>query len=80
MNPWSTPGGMLLLYPPDESSNLRINYRPAEILMPWSKAPEQTKAGAMPRDNGFWFDDYQDIIPFRLEPAEQNPKHPIPHS
>jgi hypothetical protein len=34
----------------------------------------------MPRENGFWFDDYQDVIPFRPESAEQNPKHPIPHS
>ena len=59
------------------SSNLGIDLWPAKALWPRSKAPEQTKASPMPGDNGFWFDNDQDIAPCRPKPAEQNPKHPI---
>ncbi len=31
----------------------------------------------MPGDNGFWFDDNQDVAPRRPKPPDQNPKHPI---
>ena len=31
----------------------------------------------MPGDNGFWFDDAQDVAPSRPKPAEQNPKYSI---
>jgi hypothetical protein len=34
----------------------------------------------MPGDNGFWFNDDQDVAPRRPKPAEQNPKYPILHS
>jgi hypothetical protein len=31
----------------------------------------------MPGDNGFWFNDDQDVAPRRPKTAEQNPKHSI---
>jgi hypothetical protein len=31
----------------------------------------------MPGDNGFWFDDDQDVAPSRPKTAEQNPKYSI---
>ena len=31
----------------------------------------------MPADNGFRFDDDQDVAPRRPKPAEQNPEYPI---
>jgi len=42
-----------------------------------SNAPEQPKASPMPCDNGFWFDNDQDVAPCGQEPAEQNPKYSI---
>jgi hypothetical protein len=34
----------------------------------------------MPGDNGFWFDNDQDVAPSRPKPTQQNPKYPILHS
>ena len=34
----------------------------------------------MPADNGFRFDDDQDVAPRRPKSAEQNPEYPIPGS
>ncbi len=77
MNSGGTPGGILLHHPPNENSSLGIDPWPAKPLGPRSKAPEQSKAGPMPRDNGLGFDDDQDVIPRRPEPAEKCPKQPI---
>jgi hypothetical protein len=78
VNPRSAPGGILLHHPLDESSNLDICSWPAGVSWPRSKAPEQTKASSMPADNGFRFDNDQDVAPCRPKLAEQNPKSPIP--
>ena len=77
VNPGSAPGGILLHHPPDERSNLGIDLWPAKALWPRAKAPEQPKASAMPGDNGFWFDNNQDVAPCRPKAAEQNPKYSI---
>ena len=42
-----------------------------------AKAPEQPKASPMPGDNGFRFDNNQDVTPCRPEAAEQDPKYSI---
>jgi hypothetical protein len=34
----------------------------------------------MPSDNGFRFNDNQDLAPQRPKPAEKNPKHSIRHA
>ena len=77
VNSGSAPGGILVRHPPDESSNLGIDLWPAQALWMRSKAPEQPKASPMPGDNGFWFNDDQDVAPCRPKTAEQNPKYPI---
>jgi hypothetical protein len=77
VNSRSAPAWILLHHPPDESSNLGIDYWPAQALWPRAKAPEQTKASSMPSDNGFRFDDDQDVAPSWPKPAGQNPKYSI---
>jgi hypothetical protein len=77
MNPGSAPGGILLHHPPDERSSRGIDLWPAKALWARAKAPEQPKAGPMPGDNGFRFDDDQDVAPCRPEAAEQDPKYSI---
>jgi hypothetical protein len=64
----------------DQTPQLGICFWSAFVIGTGSKAPEQTKASAMPGDNGFWFDDDQDVAPSRPKPAEQNPKYSILHS
>jgi hypothetical protein len=49
----------------------------AKALRARAKAPEQPKASPMPGDNGFRFDDDQDVAPCRPEAAEQDPKYSI---
>ena len=56
MNPGSAPGGILLHHPLDERSSRGIDLWPAKALWARAKAPEQPKAGPMPCDNGFRFD------------------------
>jgi hypothetical protein len=80
MNSRSAPAWILLCHPPDESSNLGIDYRPASALWSRSKTPEQTKASPMPGGNGFRFDDDQDIAPCGPKTAEQNPEYSVFHS
>jgi hypothetical protein len=65
---------------PDKSSNFGIDLWPAKAVWARSQAPEQAKAGAMPGDNGFRFDDNQYIPPSGPKTMEQNPKYPIPDS
>ena len=77
MNSGSAPGGILFHHPLDENSNLGIDLWPAKALGPRLKAPEQPKASPMPGDNGFWFDNNQDVAPCRPKAAEQNPKYSI---
>ena len=77
VNSGSTPRGILVRHPSDKRSDLGINFRPAQVLWPGTQAPEQTKASPMPGDNGFRFDDDQDVAPCWPKPTEQNPKHSI---
>jgi hypothetical protein len=77
VNSRSTPAGIFVRHLPDESSNLGIDLWPAKAHWPRPKAPKQPKASAMPGDNGFWFNDDQDVAPSMPKPAEQNPKYPI---
>jgi len=77
VNSGSAPAGILVRHSPDESSHLGIDLWPARALGPRSKAPKQAKASPMPGDNGFWFDDDQDVAPCRPKTAEQNPKYPV---
>ena len=69
MNPGGTPRRIFLHHPLDDGSNLGIDYWPAKVLCLRSKAPKQTKPCSMPADNGFWFDDEQDVAPTRPESA-----------
>jgi hypothetical protein len=50
MNSRSAPRGILIQHLPDERSNLAIDLWPGKALWPRSKAPEKTKASAMPGD------------------------------
>jgi len=68
---------ILVRHPSDKRSDLGINFRPAQVLWPRAQAPEQTKASPMPGDNGFRFDDDQDVNPCRPKPTEENPKYSI---
>ena len=77
MNPGSAPGGILLHHPLDQRSNLGIDLGSARALWARAQAPEQPKASPMPGNNGFWFDNDQDVVPCRPKAAEQNPKHSI---
>jgi hypothetical protein len=54
-----------------------IDLWPAQALRPRAQAPEQPKASPMPGDNGFWFDDHQDVAPSEPKTAERNPKYSI---
>jgi hypothetical protein len=54
-----------------------IDLWPAQALRPRAQAPEQPKASPMPGDNGFWFDDHQDVASSGPKTAEQNPKYSI---
>ena len=77
MHPWTAPSGILLYHPADHSLNLGTDRWPAGIPRPRSKTPEQTKTRSMPADNGFRFDNDQDVAPRRPKPAERNPEYPI---
>ena len=77
VNSRSAPGWILRHHPPDESSDLGIDLWPAKAFGARVEAPEQTKASSMPSDNGFWFDNDQDVAPCRPKPAKQNPEPPI---
>ena len=65
VNSGSAPAGILVRHSPDESSNLGIDLWPAQALWTRSKAPEQPKASPMPGNNGFWFNNNQDVAPCR---------------
>jgi hypothetical protein len=77
VNSRSAPRGILIQHPTDERSDLGIDPRPAQALWPRAQAPEQPKASALPGDNGFWFNDDQDLAPCRPKVPEQNPKYSI---
>jgi hypothetical protein len=53
VNSRRSPRGIFLNHLPNDSSNLGIDSRLAEMLWSGSKAPGQTKASAMPGDYGF---------------------------
>jgi hypothetical protein len=63
VHPRSAPGGVFGHHPPDESSNLSIDFGPAKAFRARSEAPEQPEPSPMPGDNGSRLDDYQDAAP-----------------
>ena len=77
VNSGATPGGSLLGPTPNENAKLGMDLGPAPPLGARSKAPEQSKTSPMPSDHGLGFDDDQDVVPGRPEPAERYPKQPI---
>jgi hypothetical protein len=54
---------------PSRIQYIGIDLWPAKALWPRSKAPEQTKASAMPGDKGFRFDDNQNVASCGPKPA-----------
>jgi hypothetical protein len=63
VHPRSAPGRVFGYHPPDEISNVGIDFGPAKAFRARSEAPEQPEPSPMPGDDGFWPDDDQDAAP-----------------
>src|SRR5262244_3759703 len=63
VNAGCTPTRILPTHPADQVANLAGNNRSSRLAAPYLPAPEQAKAGTMPGNDSFWFDDGQRRAP-----------------
>jgi hypothetical protein len=72
----STPIGIFLSQPHDQVPQFLSNSRSAASRS-GPPAPVETKAGAVPCADGFWFDNQKDIGPAGPKLAEGGPEEPV---
>ena len=72
----STPIGILFGQPGDQIPDFLSDPRPT-ARRSGTPVPVETKAGAMPSDDGFWFDNEKHIRPAGPEATESGPEEPV---
>jgi len=77
MDAGCTPSGVLPAHRADEISDLARNDRPSRLAAPHLPSPEQSKAGTMPSQDRFWFDDGQRRSPVEPETGETDPQEAV---
>jgi len=77
VDPWCTPTGILSAHFVDQISDLARNDRSSRSAAPHSPSPEEAKAGAMPRYDGFRLDDGQRRAPVAPEAGEADPEEAV---
>ena len=61
----------------DEISDLARNDRSSRLAAPHLPSPEQSKAGTMPGQDRFWFDDGQRRAPVAPKTGETDPQEAV---
>jgi hypothetical protein len=68
------PTRVLPAHPADQIPELARNERSPRLAAPHLPGPEQTKAGAMPSNDGFWVDDGEHRTPISPEAGQTDPQ------
>ena len=77
MDAGCTPSGVFAAHPADQISDLTGNDRSSGLAPPHFPGPEEAKAGAMPGNHRFRFDDSQGRAPVAPDAGQPGPQHTV---